>query len=127
MADYQSHISFSSVVGVGYTIFGMVFLGVHPEQALLALAIIIVAGILPDLDAKSGAPVRELSALLAAWTRGRSDCTLRGLLGLRVAAAWAHLCGGAHLTLPGIIGVVFGLCAPSLNPFLSSPSHLSRC
>ncbi len=66
MAEYQSHISFSAILGVGYVFFGMIFLGVTPEHSLLGLAIIIVAGILPDLDAKAGAPVRELSALLAA-------------------------------------------------------------
>ncbi len=66
MAQYESHISFSVFLGLGYAFAGLLLFGIGPEQVVLALAIIVIAGILPDIDAKGGAPVRELSSILAA-------------------------------------------------------------
>lgn len=66
MAQQQSHITFSTVVGVGYSLCGILLLGVHPELAVLALALIVIAGLLPDIDHSSGVPANELGALLAA-------------------------------------------------------------
>lgn len=66
MAQYQSHISFSVVVGIAYAAIGIFFFNIFPELAFLASAIIVITGMLPDIDAKSSAPARELGGLLAA-------------------------------------------------------------
>ncbi len=66
MAKQESHITFSTVVGIAYSLCGILVLGIYPEHAMLALALIIIAGMLPDIDHGSGKPAHELGALLAA-------------------------------------------------------------
>ena len=58
----------SLVVSLVYCFFGFVFLDVHPEYLLLASAVIVVAGLLPDIDGTENVPARELAGLLAAVT-----------------------------------------------------------
>ncbi|MCB0358400.1 MAG: metal-dependent hydrolase [Bdellovibrionales bacterium] len=66
MTEYRNHITFSIVVGICYALGGMYLLNLDGETSMLALAIIAIAGILPDIDAKNGAPAREVGAILSA-------------------------------------------------------------
>ena len=66
MAQHSSHISFSAAVGIAYATGGWYVLHALPEHAILALAIILITGMLPDIDGGEGAPAKEVAALLAA-------------------------------------------------------------
>jgi len=66
MADFKTHITASSVVGVGYGVAGYFLVTDDVAACLLAAGLCSVAGIMPDLDSGSGRPVREMSAFLAA-------------------------------------------------------------
>jgi membrane-bound metal-dependent hydrolase YbcI (DUF457 family) len=66
MANYQTHITVSGMLGVTYGLaasFTGPFSGVH---GALAGCLTGIAGMLPDLDSDSGRPVREVFGLLAA-------------------------------------------------------------
>lgn len=65
MADFKTHIGTSTVVGIAYGAYGY-YLGASPQSCILAAGLCSVAGMLPDLDSESGAPVREMSAFAAA-------------------------------------------------------------
>lgn len=70
MADFNTHIGTSTVVGVGVGFAGYCILDT-PEPSrmiscMLAAGLCSLAGILPDLDSGSGRPLRETSSLLAA-------------------------------------------------------------
>jgi membrane-bound metal-dependent hydrolase YbcI (DUF457 family) len=65
MADFRTHITVSSVIGVGVGAAAVQQLGFPAETAVLAAALTAVGGMLPDLDSDSGVPVRELFALAA--------------------------------------------------------------
>jgi hypothetical protein len=86
MAAFREHVTFSTVLGVGYAI-GLKTLGAEPSHAILAGGLCGLAGMLPDLDSDSGKPVRELFGLLAAVTAlicfhrlGNGDREMRLLL-----------------------------------------------
>ena len=68
MADFKTHISTSSVLGVGYA--GGAFWYFYPEvplpTAVLAGGVCGISGMLPDLDSDSGVPLRESMAFAAA-------------------------------------------------------------
>ncbi|GAA4424098.1 metal-dependent hydrolase [Bremerella cremea] len=66
MADFNTHISTSTVVGVGVGVVGSVFLDLPMTSCMLGAGLCSLAGILPDLDSGSGRPLRETSSLLAA-------------------------------------------------------------
>lgn len=66
MAQYQSHVTFSVVTGIVYALLGVFFLQVFPEHAMLASVIVVIAGILPNIDEGGSAPAQELGGLLAA-------------------------------------------------------------
>lgn len=66
MATAQSHISFSTIVGITYACAGVLSLGIYPELALLSLVVVLLAGIIPNVDASEGTQARELAGLLAA-------------------------------------------------------------
>ncbi len=65
MAGFNTHVTVSTAVGVGYGAIG-VGLDYPLESCLLAGGLCGVSGMLPDLDSKSGVPVREIMALAAA-------------------------------------------------------------
>ena len=65
MAGFQTHITTSTVLGVGYAVGGC-YLGMPLETSVLAGGLCSVAGMLPDLDSDSGTPVREMSTFVAA-------------------------------------------------------------
>ena len=66
MADFRTHITTSTVVGIGYGAAGVLSFGMTLEQGTLAAGLCGLAGMLPDLDSDSGIPVRETIALSAA-------------------------------------------------------------
>jgi membrane-bound metal-dependent hydrolase YbcI (DUF457 family) len=65
MADFRTHITVSSILGVGVGAAAVTPLGYPVETAVLAAALTAVGGMLPDLDSDSGVPVRELFSLAA--------------------------------------------------------------
>ncbi|TWU59459.1 hypothetical protein Poly51_22470 [Rubripirellula tenax] len=66
MADFKSHITGSTLVGVGYGYWGVVSQSMSIESGLLAGGLCAVSGMLPDLDSDSGVPLRETSMFVAA-------------------------------------------------------------
>lgn len=65
MAGFRTHITTSTVLGVGYAAAGA-YLGMPLESCMLAGGLCSVSGMLPDLDSDSGTPVREMSSFVAA-------------------------------------------------------------
>ncbi len=66
MAGFKTHITTSTLVGVGYGAAGYA-LGLEPlHSCMLAGGLCGVAGMLPDLDSDSGVPARETFAFSAA-------------------------------------------------------------
>ncbi len=66
MADFKTHLTFSTTLGIAYggAAYGLFDL---PAQAcLLAGGLCSVSGMLPDIDSKSGRPLRESLAFMAA-------------------------------------------------------------
>ncbi|MCA9153358.1 MAG: metal-dependent hydrolase [Pirellulaceae bacterium] len=66
MADFKTHISTSTVIGIGYGIAGYHFLEIPPSTAIVAAGLCGVSGMLPDLDSDSGVPLRETVTFSAA-------------------------------------------------------------
>lgn len=66
MADFRTHITASTAVGVGCGLLGYSTLNLSVEQCLLGGGLCSLGGILPDLDSDSGIPIRETMALSAA-------------------------------------------------------------
>ncbi|MEM6365494.1 MAG: metal-dependent hydrolase [Planctomycetota bacterium] len=66
MADFKTHITASTIVGVAYGYWGVRDQGMSLESGLLAGGLCSVAGMLPDLDSDSGVPLRETSMFAAA-------------------------------------------------------------
>lgn len=65
MAGFKTHITTSSVLGVGYTGAGL-YLGMPVESALVAGGLCGIGGMLPDIDSDSGIPFRESMGFAAA-------------------------------------------------------------
>lgn len=65
MADFKTHITASSILGVGYASVGYAIFDVPPAHALVAAALCSVAGMLPDLDSNSGIPQREMLSFVS--------------------------------------------------------------
>ncbi|TWT53122.1 hypothetical protein Pla22_07500 [Rubripirellula amarantea] len=66
MADFKSHITGSTLVGVAYGYWGVVEQSMSLESSMLAGGLCAVSGMLPDLDSDSGIPLRETSMFVAA-------------------------------------------------------------
>jgi membrane-bound metal-dependent hydrolase YbcI (DUF457 family) len=66
MAGFRTHITVSTLCGLGYGAAAVNPLGFTPEAGFLAAGVTAVGGMLPDLDSDSGRPVREMSGLAAA-------------------------------------------------------------
>ena len=67
MAGFKTHITTSTVLGVGIGAAGYMLLGIPLDTSILAAGLCSIAGMLPDLDSDSGVPVREMFAFLAAF------------------------------------------------------------
>jgi membrane-bound metal-dependent hydrolase YbcI (DUF457 family) len=64
MADFKTHITTSTVLGIAYGVGGRYALDVPLDSCLLAGGLCAIAGMGPDLDSDSGVPAREtLSAV----------------------------------------------------------------
>jgi len=66
MADFKTHITTSTVLGVGYGVAGYFYGQLPVESCILAGGLCGVSGMLPDLDSDSGRPVQEMSSFAAA-------------------------------------------------------------
>ena len=66
MANFNTHISTSAVLGVGYGAIGHSVYGMPLTSSVLSAGLCTVAGILPDADADRGHTLREIMAFLAA-------------------------------------------------------------
>ncbi len=66
MADFGTHITVSTLCGVGYGAAVVNPGGLSTETGLLCAGVTAIGGMLPDLDSDSGVPVREVSGLAAA-------------------------------------------------------------
>ncbi|HEY7423661.1 MAG TPA: metal-dependent hydrolase [Gemmataceae bacterium] len=64
MAAFKQHVTFSSLLGIGYAA-ALAGSGVEWVHSVLAGGLCGIAGMLPDLDSPSGRPVRELFGITA--------------------------------------------------------------
>jgi membrane-bound metal-dependent hydrolase YbcI (DUF457 family) len=67
MAGFKTHVTTSTVLGVGYAGVGY-WMGVPLDSALIAGGMCGISGMLPDIDSGSGRPVREIMGFAAAVT-----------------------------------------------------------
>ncbi|MEX0937209.1 MAG: metal-dependent hydrolase [Pirellulales bacterium] len=65
MANFQTHVTTSTVLGVGYAGAGIV-LNAPIDSALIAGGLCGISGMLPDVDSSSGRPIREIMNFAAA-------------------------------------------------------------
>jgi hypothetical protein len=65
MADFKTHIAFSTAIGAGLGVAGHFYFGLPIETSILGAGLCSVSGMLPDLDSDSGTPVREMSTFAA--------------------------------------------------------------
>jgi len=65
MAGFRTHITVSTVLGVGVGAAAVQPLGFGTDGAILAAGLTAVGGMLPDLDSDSGVPIREMFGLAA--------------------------------------------------------------
>lgn len=66
MAGFQTHITFSTILGVGYGAAGYFVFNLPAPACVLAGGLCSVSGMLPDLDSDSGIPLRESLSLASA-------------------------------------------------------------
>lgn len=66
MAKQQSHFSVSVGLAVIYVLLGTLLFNFHPEILFLASVILVIAGMLPNVDESSSSEAQELGGLLAA-------------------------------------------------------------
>ena len=66
MAKEQSHFSISIGLAVIYVLAGVVLLALKPEVLLLASVIVVIAGMLPNIDEGNSGSAHEFGGLLAA-------------------------------------------------------------
>lgn len=65
MADFKTHVGFSTALGFGYAATGIAW-GLPIDAALVGGGLCGVSGMLPDIDSDSGIPLRETMSLAAA-------------------------------------------------------------
>lgn len=66
MADFRTHVTTSTVLGVAYCGVGYGFLNMSAPSSLLAGGLCGIAGMLPDLDSEPGVPLKESVGFAAA-------------------------------------------------------------
>lgn len=66
MANFNTHITTSAMLGIGYGAVGHTVYDMPLPASILASGLCTVAGILPDVDADRGHSLREIMAFLAA-------------------------------------------------------------
>lgn len=65
MADFKTHVTGSTILGIAYGAVAHFQFGVPPGHCIIAGALCSVAGMLPDLDSKSGIPQREMLSFVS--------------------------------------------------------------
>lgn len=65
MADFKTHITTSTALGIAYGGVGFYAFNVPPAHCLIAGSLCSVAGMLPDLDSNSGIPQREMLSFVS--------------------------------------------------------------
>lgn len=65
MANFRTHVTTSTLLGVGYTGVGVVH-GLTLESAIVAGGLCGIGGMLPDIDSDTGIPLRETMGFAAA-------------------------------------------------------------
>ena len=66
MADFKTHLSASTVLGIGYGGFAYGVCGMPAPASALAAGLCSVSGMLPDIDSGPGRPLREITTFMAA-------------------------------------------------------------
>ncbi|MEQ8786056.1 MAG: metal-dependent hydrolase [Pirellulaceae bacterium] len=66
MAGFKTHITTSTVLGVGYGAAGALVFGMPIQSSILAGGLCSVSGMLPDIDSDTGTPLRESIAFASA-------------------------------------------------------------
>ena len=66
MANFKTHVTVSTTLGVGYGTAGDLFFDMPIASSVLATGLCGVSGMLPDLDADKGRPLKEGMAFMAA-------------------------------------------------------------
>ncbi|MBP9837593.1 MAG: metal-dependent hydrolase [Proteobacteria bacterium] len=66
MAKVENHFSISVAIALLYAAFGVVILELKPESIFLASVILVIAGILPNIDEGKGLPAKEFNGFIAA-------------------------------------------------------------
>ncbi len=65
MADFKTHISTSTTLGIAYGLGGYFGFGLSLPHCMVAGALCSVGGMLPDLDSDSGIPQREMLSFVS--------------------------------------------------------------
>ena len=65
MADFKTHITTSTVLGVAYGVGGSYLFQLPLDSCILAGGLCSLSGMLPDLDSDSGIPVRETMSVVS--------------------------------------------------------------
>lgn len=104
MADFRTHIGWSTVVGIGYGVYGH-WQGAPLETCVLAGGLCSVAGMLPDLDSDSGRPAREMFPFVAALVPGLMNDRFKQW---ELSNTWiAVATGGIYLGIRFGVGALF--------------------
>lgn len=64
MGNYRQHITFASVLGVGYAGAALVVAGIHWLYCSVAILLATMSGLLPDLDSDSGVEMKGFTGIL---------------------------------------------------------------
>jgi hypothetical protein len=65
MADFKTHITTSTALGIAYGVGGRFIFDLPIDSCVLAGGLCSIGGMLPDLDSDSGIPVRETLAVVS--------------------------------------------------------------
>ncbi len=65
MAGFRTHITTSTVLGVGYGVSAFFLWDIPAQHCVIAAGLCSIAGMLPDLDSDTGVPVRETLCFLS--------------------------------------------------------------
>lgn len=68
MADFKTHLTTSTIVGIGYGGAACGLGGLPPSSCVLAAGLCGASGMLPDIDSGPGRPLREITSFLAVAT-----------------------------------------------------------
>jgi len=66
MADFKTHLTASTLLGVGYGGAAYAMYQLPPSSCVLAAGLCSVSGMLPDIDSGPGRPLKEITTFLAA-------------------------------------------------------------